>query len=404
MINRLGNVHILMYSHDTFGLGHLRRCRAIAHSLVENFKGVSILIVTGSQIAGAFNFSARVDFVKIPSVIKLYNGEYTSIDKHIDLTDTLQMRQSIIQNTAETFQPDIMIVDKEPLGLRGEMLPTLNYLSQNGCRLILGLRDVMDSSEKLNAEWAKTDVLKQIEKLYDDIWVYGPKDFWDPLKGLDVSESLRSRMTYLGFLRRSLSVSHVTINRPKQPYLLVTGGGGGDGAQLMEQTLAAYELASDRLPKALFVLGPLMPNEKRAAIFNRAAAMSNIDVIEFDNNMEELVQGASALVGMCGYNTFCEVLSFNKPALIVPRTNPREEQYIRAKRGAGLGLIQMMLPKEADDPVRLAEALVALPSRPGPSSVGGADMLNGLESIRDFVSDWAENRPAADIYAISGAN
>ena len=25
---------ILIYSHDTFGLGHLRRCRAIAHSLV----------------------------------------------------------------------------------------------------------------------------------------------------------------------------------------------------------------------------------------------------------------------------------------------------------------------------------------------------------------------------------
>ena len=27
---RLKNARILMYSHDTFGLGHLRRCRAIA--------------------------------------------------------------------------------------------------------------------------------------------------------------------------------------------------------------------------------------------------------------------------------------------------------------------------------------------------------------------------------------
>jgi predicted glycosyltransferase len=25
---------ILIYSHDSFGLGHLRRCRAIAHALV----------------------------------------------------------------------------------------------------------------------------------------------------------------------------------------------------------------------------------------------------------------------------------------------------------------------------------------------------------------------------------
>ena len=164
-MKRLGNVHILMYSHDTFGLGHLRRCRAIAHSLVENFKGVSILIVTGSQIAGAFSFSARVDFVKVPSVIKLYNGQYTSIDEHIDLTDTMQMRQSIIQHTAESFQPDIMIVDKEPLGLRGEMLPTLRYLRDRGCRLVLGLRDVMDAADKLGPGWAARAVMGHLDEL-----------------------------------------------------------------------------------------------------------------------------------------------------------------------------------------------------------------------------------------------
>ena len=39
---------ILIYSHDTFGLGHLRRCRTIAHSLVERFKQLSVLILSGS--------------------------------------------------------------------------------------------------------------------------------------------------------------------------------------------------------------------------------------------------------------------------------------------------------------------------------------------------------------------
>ena len=68
---------ILMYSHDTFGLGHLRRCRAIAHALVEEFSGLSVLIVSGSPIIGSFNFRARVDFIRIPGVIKLRNSEYT---------------------------------------------------------------------------------------------------------------------------------------------------------------------------------------------------------------------------------------------------------------------------------------------------------------------------------------
>ncbi len=403
-MKRLGNVHILMYSHDTFGLGHLRRCRAIAHSLVENFKGVSILIITGSQIAGAFNFSARVDFVKIPSVIKLYNGEYTSIDKHIDLTETLQMRQSIIQHTAESFQPDIMIVDKEPLGLRGEMLPTLKYLREQGCRLVLGLRDVMDSAEKLKREWDQTDAVHHVESLYDDIWVYGPEEFWDPLDGLDVSDQVREKILYLGFLRRSRSSSPVTLNRPKKPYLLVTGGGGGDGARLMKQVLAAYRCKAHDLPRALLVLGPLMPSDQRTEIFRQCELMDNVDVIEFDNNMEDLIEGSSAIVGMCGYNTFCEVLSFNKAALIVPRTNPREEQYIRARRAQELKLVDMMLPSKADDAVALSGVLANLPSRALPDSAGGADMLDGLETINTYVSKWAASRPAADLYAIAGAS
>jgi len=403
-MKRLGNIHILMYSHDTFGLGHLRRCRAIAHSLVENFKGVRILIITGSQIAGAFNFSARVDFVKIPSVIKLYNGEYTSIDKHIDLTETLQMRQSIIQHTAESFQPDIMIVDKEPLGLRGEMLPTLKYLREQGCRLVLGLRDVMDSAEKLKREWEKTDAVHHVETLYDDIWVYGPEDFWDPLSGLDVSDQVRKKILYLGFLRRSRSSSQGTMNRPKNPYLLVTGGGGGDGARLMTQVLAAYQSRAHDLPRALLVLGPLMPTDKRTEIFRQCNLMDNVDVIEFDNNMEDLIEGASAVVGMCGYNTFCEVLSFNKSALIIPRTNPREEQFIRARRAQELNLVDMMLPSEADDAVALSATLANLPNRALPDSAGGADMLNGLETINTFVSRWAASRPAADLYTIVGAS
>ena len=94
-MKRLGDVRILMYSHDTFGLGHFRRCRAIAHAIVKQFKGVSVVIISGSQIAGAFDFRARVDFVKIPSVIKLYNGEYDSISDHISIDEILMTSATV---------------------------------------------------------------------------------------------------------------------------------------------------------------------------------------------------------------------------------------------------------------------------------------------------------------------
>ena len=43
---------VLIYSHDSFGLGHLRRCRTIAHALVEKYKSLSVLIISGSPIIG----------------------------------------------------------------------------------------------------------------------------------------------------------------------------------------------------------------------------------------------------------------------------------------------------------------------------------------------------------------
>ncbi|HHI81682.1 MAG TPA: hypothetical protein ENJ99_00875, partial [Rhizobiales bacterium] len=248
-----------MYSHDTFGLGHLRRCRAIAHSLVESISGLHVLIISGSPIAGAFDFRVRVDFVKIPSVIKLHSGEYKSMAEHIDLEETLQMRRAMIHDTARSFAPDIMIVDKEPLGLQGEMKDTLTSLKAAGTTLVLGLRDVMDSPELLKKEWWPKNMVAMIDQLYDHVWVYGPKEFWNPLKGMDVSDSLQSRMSYTGFLERSVPQStarHITTH---DNFILVTAGGGGDGADLLKNVIAAYEHDPGIEYGAVLVLGPFMP-------------------------------------------------------------------------------------------------------------------------------------------------
>src|SRR4029078_13357865 len=229
-MRRLEHARILMYSHDTFGLGHLRRCRTIAHSLVENYRGLSVLIISGPTIAGAFDYRVRVDFMKIPSVIKLHNGEYTSIDRHTDLHETLEMRQAIIRHTADTFQPDIFIVDKEPLGLRGELEETLSYLKTRGTSLVLGLREVMDAPHLLAGECAKRGVLRKIAQYYDMIWVYGPPGFYDPLTGLDVPPGVRARMTYVGFPQRQLAHTELPSWPPEGDYILTPTGGGGGGA------------------------------------------------------------------------------------------------------------------------------------------------------------------------------
>ena len=191
--SRLDDARVLIYSHDTFGLGHLRRCRAIAHELVGRFKGISVLILSGSPVIGSFEFRARVDFVRIPGVIKLKDGSYTSLGLHIDLDQTMAMREAIIRQTAKVFNPDLFLVDKEPLGLEGEVNNTLKMLRGMGARTVLGLRDVMDAPAALRREWERKSALPALRDLYDEIWIYGLEEFYHPLRGLELTPEIEEK-------------------------------------------------------------------------------------------------------------------------------------------------------------------------------------------------------------------
>ena len=315
-------------------------------------KDLSVLILSGSPIIGSFDFRSRVDFVRIPGVIKLRDGEYTSLNLHIDIDEMLAMRASIIRHTAEIFDPDLFIVDKEPLGLRGEVLETLQLLKSRGTPLVLGLRDVMDEPSALAPEWERKKVLPALDKLYDELWVYGLPQICDPLEGIKVPPSVRRKMVYTGYLERSVPVSGGQPEMPEDPFILVTPGGGGDGEDMVDWVLRAYESDPNLPHRALIVLGPFMNRELQNEFLARAAALPMVEALTFESQLESLMSKAVGVVAMGGYNTFCEILSFDKKALIVPRMVPRLEQFIRASRAQELGLVSML----PDDGIRDAHA------------------------------------------------
>ncbi|HEV2300513.1 MAG TPA: glycosyltransferase [Stellaceae bacterium] len=339
-----------------------------------------------------------MDFVRVPGVIKLRNGEYVSLSLHIDIEETLAMRSSIIRHTADIFDPDLLIVDKEPLGLRGEARETLDLLRRRGTPLVLGLRDVMDDPDALEIEWQRKHAVPALREYYDDIWVYGLPQVCDPLAGVSVPASVRRRMTYTGYLRRNAPAPLRTAERERDfdgEFFLVTPGGGGDGDALIELVLSAYEQDPGIPLPALLVFGPFMLPERRAAFAERAARLGRIRAITFDARMETLMARAAGVVAMGGYNTFCEILSFDKRALIVPRRAPRLEQLIRARRAAELGLVAM-LSEEAEGIAAqtMAAALRQLPQQPPPSSVVIPGLLDGMASVNRLAHKWLEeDRP-----------
>jgi predicted glycosyltransferase len=169
---------------------------------------------------------------------------------------------------------------------------------------------------------------------------------------------------------------------------LVTTGGGGDGEGVVDWVLRAYEHDKAMPLPALLVLGPFMQSERQVEFLHRAAKLKKVEAITFDAQLETLMDRAAGVVGMGGYNTFCEILSFDKRALVIPRTVPRREQYIRATRAEELGLCRVLIEDEVKSPRTMATALRHLPQQQLPSQVVVPGLLDGQENVDRLVDKW----------------
>ncbi|MBC2737363.1 MAG: glycosyltransferase [Desulfobacteraceae bacterium] len=384
-----GTFNILMYSHDTYGLGHIRRTMAIASQLCSD--GINILILTGSPIAGRFAFPEQIDFVRIPGMIKKTNEEYRPLSIKINPRHALDIRKNIITATAKTFQPHLFIVDKEPLGLKKEVLPTLRWIRRclPHARTILGLRDIMDDAETVRRDWWKKNVYENLDKLYSEIWIYGNKEFYDPITEYAIPESVKRKMLFTGYIPRQMPSNREAgrIRRelrvdPDEKLIVVTTGGGGDGFKVMDTYLAMLEKQPlDNGIKSVLVTGPFMPKQERKRLFKRARKV-NAQTFLFYRRMEKLMAAADLVVSMGGYNTLSEVVSQGTLSLVIPRETPRTEQLLRAKAFKKQGLIDYIPWNDFSAPLLRTkiEHLLANPERYYEALAGFR--FTGIDSMR----------------------
>jgi len=369
-MGRNSTYNILMYSHDTYGLGHIRRTMAIASHLLG--PRTNILILTGSPIAGRFSFPEQIDFVRIPGMIKKTNDEYLPLSIKINARHALDIRKNIITATAKTFQPQLFIVDKEPLGLKKEVLPTLQWLRRcrPNTRSILGLRDIMDDADSVKRDWQEKRVYNLLEELYSEIWIYGIQDFYDPINEYDISESISRKMHFTGYIPRKIPGREAARSVKKElglnngeKLVVVTTGGGGDGYRVMDTYLTMLENCATPIPfKSLLITGPFMPIKQRKDVFKRARKRG-VRMYHFYRQMEKIFAAADIVVSMGGYNTLCEILSQGTISLVIPRETPRREQLIRAQTFHRQNLVDY-IPWDDFSADLLLEKLIALLKNP----------------------------------------
>jgi predicted glycosyltransferase len=186
---------ILLYSHDTYGLGHLRRTLAIAGQLARDLPHASQLLITGSMVAGAFDLPPRLDLIKLPALSKHSDGRYKARVLPLSLTATIAWREQMILQAVRAFQPDLVLVDKTPAGVLGELRPTLHYLKtcQPETRLVLGMRDIEDDPEATSAEWEANSTRQLHEEVYDSLLLYGDRRIFDPVREYGMSTTAAAR-------------------------------------------------------------------------------------------------------------------------------------------------------------------------------------------------------------------
>ena len=347
-------LRLALYSHDAKGLGHLRRNLALAHHLARALPGLTGRDVTGLVITGLapgqeHRLPEGFDWLVLPGVKKA-EGTYLPQRLRITREDLGLVRSALLSGVLTTFSPDLLIIDRHPYGVHQELREPLARLRQASpdARVVLGLREVLDTPETVQREWEELGEADTLRRLIDEVWVYGDASVHDLSATGEAPAALEERMRYTGYLAHGRDAAETTHGSEAsgalagnaevaEAFILTTAGGGSDGINLLRAAAAA------RVPdgyRHVVVTGPQLD----AARFHQVAQAAGPRTIVRRTwpGMSHHIQRAAAVISMAGYNTVSEILASDTPALLVPRETPRLEQFIRATALKDVGATDLL--------------------------------------------------------------
>ena len=338
---------ILLYSQDGFGLGHMRRANSIARGLVEARPDAAVLTVLDSPLGAFFQPGPGQDCVKLPSIVKLGPGAWTSPGLPVPFRDLAALRSLLLQKVTAGFRPDLLLVDHMPHGAGGELLPVLEELrgGASTTRTVLGLRDIIDAPEVVHQVWSEEGAYHALEHFYDGVLVYGQRDVFDSVQQYAFPSAVAGLTHFTGFVTTPDRGRYANRVRSRftrhgggeRKLLVATAGGGKDGYPMMRAVLDAIPiLRADEHWSAVLVTGPFLPRDLRRDLERRGRA-AHVTVKASVSDPISYIEAADVVVGMAGYGSTMEALRSGTPFVLTPRQGPSAEQRMRAGRFAQRG-------------------------------------------------------------------
>jgi predicted glycosyltransferase len=379
-------------------MSHTWRALQIASHIANTFIHSSILILSDLPIIGRLKFPQNVDYVHLPGIVLGSNREYEASSLNIDVKSILQIRRKIILSVAKNFKPDVIIFDSEPHTMPGEITSTLAALREKLAqpKIVWALPDILGESRAVRLEWTRGNVYEMLERYCDEIWIFGSKHVFDPVREYEIPRALVDRLYYTSYLPPAeiFSKSSLAPTDSGVPLVMVSAGSGGKGYNLVNSYLTFLERNNGFTPVQSFVFaGPMMSSSEKRVLLERAQKLSKVTFRRFSTHFLDYLRSAQLVVSTGGYNTVCAILSCGKKAIFVPTPEPLNERRVRAKVFHNLGLVDSVAPEDlnANHLEEKVRAALATPAQTSPDSYQDMLGFHGLEKIVERIEVLRSN-------------
>ncbi len=341
---------ILYYTHNSIGIGHVFRARAIISAIQRQRPDIDFLVLSGTSVPHIL-LREGIEVIKLPGIEKMVTDRRTDgCDqplfrprhlRNMPLDGVMRLRRKIIAESFRWFQPDVAMVEHYMGGLLGEMTAVLKknhrtspagFVSVALSRGIMGLLgEILTTSGPPRPE--------SMMKYFD--YVYFLEDGAAMERGGSYGKLKIPTDTHLACLgritdkcREELPGRDEVLRRfrlPDKPIVLLSLSRHGHVADLCIQLLEVFRRNGiDRDHQVIFVIDPYLAKEALEKV-QRHPLAAPVRFLPFFYPLIDIIQASDLVVCRAGYNTINELLLTGVKALVIPEAHPSGEQEARVQ-------------------------------------------------------------------------
>ena len=346
-------MNVLIWVTHLLGVGHFHRAVRIARGLVAD--GARVTVATGgfpvrNVRLGDFEI-VQLEPVASPDVTfkRLVDAAGNDADD-----DLLARRRDALIALARERRPDAILTELFPFGrwkFQSELVPMIEDQRARPDRpaIIASIRDILVPPRKAS----RGEIIRElVQTYYDTILVHGDADFVRLEHTLPLAAEFADRVVYTGYVAPDHDPNSDTSDG--EGAVVVSAGGSAFGGALLKAAIAAKPSTVLAGSPWRVLAGQGLPEATFAELCTLAAGAAGITVERARADFPELLTHARLSVSQAGYNTVCDVLAAQVPAVLAPFAEADEtEQSARVDLLAERGLAVVV----RDDPLT-AQSLV----------------------------------------------